>query len=216
MLKRFFPVLHIENDTQALKNAEIVANSNFDGTKGLFLIHHRKTYKHLQKTLFLIKDEFPTLFIGINALIFILIKFFDVFNDVDAIWCDDSGIPDNYSIYQNAHLLNKAEFFGGVAFKYQSIVSNLEEAVTIANNIMDVVTTSGDGTGRHADVNKIKTMKSFCLKRLGIASGITNENINTYLPDVDDFLVSTGINDDFYKFNSEKLNLMANTIFNYQ
>ena len=41
-------------------------------------------------------------------------------------------------------------YFGGVAFKYQRPVDDLAEATTKASRFIDVVTTSGAGTGHAA------------------------------------------------------------------
>ncbi|MBI2566855.1 MAG: hypothetical protein HYV63_07490 [Candidatus Schekmanbacteria bacterium] len=85
-------------------------------------------------------------------------------------------------------------YFGGVAFKYQRHVEDLEAACRVAARYMDVVTTSGPGTGHAAEVEKIRRMKqTLGSTPLGIASGIAPENIGHYLAHADCFLVATGI-----------------------
>jgi predicted TIM-barrel enzyme len=76
-------------------------------------------------------------------------------------------------------------------------------ATQIACHYMDVVTTSGSGTGMAAEPEKIKTMSTVAKKynkKLGIASGITPNNIKDY-ESVTYFLVATGISKDFHTFN---------------
>jgi predicted TIM-barrel enzyme len=71
---------------------------------------------------------------------------------------------------------------------------------------MDVVTTSGDGTGIAADIKKVSDMKSYIKDTpLGIASGITIENVDQYLPYVDAFLVATGISKTFTELDADKV-----------
>ncbi len=98
----------------------------------------------------------------------------------------------------------KGTYFGGVAFKGQRKVrpEHLGQAAQKATAFMDVVTTSGPGTGVAADIDKVRVMKealgSF---PLALASGVTPDNVGDYLPYVDCFLVATGISDDFEHLN---------------
>lgn len=102
-------------------------------------------------------------------------------------------------------------YFGGVAFKYQRPVLELEMAAMLAASYMDVITTSGPGTGLAAEVEKIRRMRAAIEdKPLAIASGITPENVKDYLGIADCFLVATGISRDFVTLDPEKLkHLMA-------
>lgn len=97
-------------------------------------------------------------------------------------------------------------WFGGVAFKYQRPVSDLEAACRIAAQYIDVVTTSGPGTGRAADVEKIQRMKqALGDSPLAIASGITPDNVEDYLPHADYFLVATGISRSFTELDANRV-----------
>jgi predicted TIM-barrel enzyme len=63
---------------------------------------------------------------------------------------------------------------------------------------MDVVTTSGVGTGHAAEIDKIQGMKQALGDfPLAIASGIKPANVTDYLPHADCFLVATGISKSF-------------------
>ena len=97
----------------------------------------------------------------------------------------------------------KGLYFGGVAFKYQKRVNNILLATKIACRYMDVITTSGNGTGVSAEPEKINLMSPIVQKynkKLGIASGITINNIEDY-KSVNYYLVATGISKDFFTFN---------------
>jgi predicted TIM-barrel enzyme len=78
---------------------------------------------------------------------------------------------------------------------------------------MDVVTTSGPGTGQAAHVEKIRTMKAALGDfPLAIASGITPENVKDYLPFSDCYLVATGISDSFEELNPDRVRALVNTV----
>ena len=109
-------------------------------------------------------------------------------------------------------------YFGGVAFKYQREVppEKLGDAAKLASKYMDVVTTSGPGTGRAAAVEKIATMK----KALGdfplaIASGITPDNAADFLPHADCFLVATGISSQFDELDRDMLRALMEVVRAY-
>jgi uncharacterized protein len=71
---------------------------------------------------------------------------------------------------------------------------------------MDVVTTSGAGTGQAAHLEKISAMKAALGDLpLAIASGITPENVRDYLPISDCYLVATGLGDSFEELNPDRV-----------
>jgi predicted TIM-barrel enzyme len=93
-----------------------------------------------------------------------------------------------------------------VAFKYQRQIEDLEAACRIACRFVDVVTTSGPGTGQAASVVTIRQMKQALGGwPLAIASGITPENVGDYLPFADCFLVATGISSSFTDLDPVKV-----------
>jgi predicted TIM-barrel enzyme len=73
-------------------------------------------------------------------------------------------------------------------------VRDLAKAARRAAPWIDVVTTSGPGTGKAAAPAKVRAMKEALGEHpLALASGVTPENVTDYLPWVDGFLVATGI-----------------------
>ena len=104
-------------------------------------------------------------------------------------------------------------FFGGVAFKYQRHVDHLEQAALLSTQYVDVVTTSGPGTARAANVSKIQTIK----KTLGpfplaIASGITPANVHNYLDISDCFLVASGISQSWTELDPKLVETLVSQI----
>lgn len=223
-MKRLFPVIHIENALQTLRNVE---KCNDVGTAGIFLIHHRANYKKLLAIAEKVHSSYPLLWVGINALDLTAAESFRLMPIwVKGIWSDNLGITEDAGIFnvlpaaatQPFRRMHPAEYFGGFAFKYQHPIVSLETGALKASKYCDTITTSGDGTGIAADITKIKRIKNGKLwsARLGIASGITPDNIAEYLPFVDDFLVATGISDDEHNLNREKLLNLNQKIVNYQ
>jgi predicted TIM-barrel enzyme len=98
-------------------------------------------------------------------------------------------------------------YFGGVAFKYQRKVEDLETAARIARAYMDVVTTSGPATGEAADIEKIRRMRDGLgpSEALAIASGLTVDNVSEYLPYADVLMVATGVSESWDKLDIDKL-----------
>ena len=104
-------------------------------------------------------------------------------------------------------------YFGGVAFKYQRPVDDLAQAAMIAADYMDVVTTSGPGTGHAASLEKISCLKQALGDQpLAIASGITPENVGDYLDRADCFLVATGVSKLWEELDSDGLTALVQNV----
>ncbi len=110
----------------------------------------------------------------------------------------------------------RALYFGGVAFKYQRRVQDVQAAARKAMRFMDVVTTSGPGTGQAADISRIRLMKEALGEfPLAIASGISPKNVGAYLPYSDCYLVATGISTDFSHLNPILLRALMEEVRSY-
>ena len=74
---------------------------------------------------------------------------------------------------------------------------------------MDVITTSGSGTGKSPSLEKIQLMRSYIGDTpLAIASGITPENKSMFTDLVDYLLVASSITDKDEKIEEYKLKLL--------
>jgi uncharacterized protein len=198
------PVIHVSDYEQAHRNVQISFDS---GSDGVFLINHLIPYAHLLDICKQIRNDFPYRWIGINCLD---LKSREVFSkittEVDGIWTDNAGIREELDEQVEADEINDSRinsefnglYFGGVAFKYQRYVFDIETVTALASKYVDVVTTSGPRTGQPAEISKIKKMKKVLGDHpLAIASGISKDNVQLYLPYVDCFLVATGISKSF-------------------
>ena len=217
------PVIHVENGEQAMQNVDIAWKT---GCSGVFLINHSISHVDLLEIYKDITTDFPYFWIGINCLDLLPTNVFSVIPEsINGVWVDNAMISEKDLEQKNAQNIQfsinrvnwRGLYFGGVAFKYQPEVNNLEFITKQATRFMDVVTTSGPATGQSADVEKIKLMRSYLGKQfpLAIASGITPENVSNYLPFVNAFLVATGISSSSTELNEEKTQLLVDKVRSY-
>ena len=216
------PVIHAETEEQVLCNADIAREAGCDG---IFLINHAISAQNLLEIHRAVVNTYPDWWVGVNCL---SVATEDVFGmlpaGVDGVWADHGGIDDSREDQPEATTIQskreasgwKGLYFGGVAFKYQRPVQDPARAARLAMSFMDVVTTSGPGTGLAASVEKIRTMKqALGAFPLAIASGITPENVHEYLDHADCFLVATGIAESFNELDAERVSALVDGIRYY-
>lgn len=213
------PVVHVTNAEQALRNTRI---ANRAGADGVFLIGHGLAWDRLLAIHDVVADDLEGWWIGVNCLDLAPAEVFARISPrVSGVWVDDAGIREDRPQQTAAEALARARaasgstalYFGGVAFKYQRTVADVAGAARIAADYMDVVTTSGRGTGHAADVDKIRTMKAALgTTPLAIASGITPENVGDYLPHADCFLVATGISTSFDELDPARVAALVDRV----
>ncbi len=142
---------------------------------------------------------------------------------VDGLWVDDAGIKNSGScfeaeVFKDIFLVPERSWlcFGGVAFKGQELIDDVEQAARNAIPFMDVIATSGDETGMPPTLEKIQLMrKGSDGHALFIASGMTPYNVYPFLPYIDGILASTGVSSSFTEFDPELVPLLINTIHQY-
>jgi uncharacterized protein len=226
MKKRLLPVIHIKTPEHTLEQVDVaVAN----GADGVWLINHAPhgegsaTMQHLERA----RHRHPDLWIGVNLLgtpAHVAMRIVTMTSirgaRIDGLWADDSGIRDDGASPKARNVWTakreagwEGEYFGSVAFKAGPIIQDPAKAAAAAVPFMDVVTTSGTATGVAADLDKVRAMKEAVGDhRLAVASGITPENARDYMPYVDDFLVATGISQNFHTLDPAKVRVLAATL----
>jgi len=215
------PVIHAETEEQALRNADIAREAGCDG---IFLINHAVSAARLLEIYRAVDQACPDWWVGVNCLGIAPEEVFpDLSGRVDGLWSDNARIDEEEDEQPGAETIQasreasgwKGLYFGGVAFKYQRPVRDHARAARLAAGFMDVVTTSGPGTGQAAPVEKIRTMKqAIGAFPLAIASGITPENVRDYLDHADCFLVATGIAKSFSELDARRVRALADIIRN--
>ena len=192
------------------------------GADGVFLINHGMSDKSLLEVHRTVTTEHSDWWVGVNCLGLYPGKVFEQIDDcVAGVRVDNAMIDERGGDQSQAREILAAReasgwqglYFGGVAFKYQRPVDDLAHAARLAADYMDVVTTSGPGTGRAASPEKIRTMKDALGETpLAIASGITPENVADYLECADCFLVATGISQTFEELDADRTRLLIETV----
>lgn len=213
------PVVHVTSLEQARRNVTIASDAEADG---VFLINHAMRWQELLSIHDQLARERTNVWIGVNCLDLDPADVFAAVGDrIQGVWVDNAEIVETSSRQEAADEIRSAQghhdwkglYFGGVAFKYQGEVADLRAACRAAAPYMDVVTTSGPGTGRPASVEKIRVMKEALGDHpLAIASGITPDNVADYLPFADCFLVATGISDAFDEFDPKKVRALVDRV----
>lgn len=215
--KQLIPVLHVMDEEQVSSNLITLKASGLDK---VFLIAHEGKYtdpEYLYDLIRLAKDR--GFWVGANFL------GCDPENELmrpqsinlDALWYDNSyaGLDDDRTelIFKTRNdCADNVQLFGGVAFKYCEQPKDIIAACKTAACFMDVVVTSGDGTGIAPDVAKIEQMKAAVGgSKLGIASGITPDNVANF-DSADIYMVSTGISSSFYTFDADKIQKLVEKI----
>lgn len=200
--KAVLPVIHVESHEQAKRNIEVCIEKDADGC---FLIGHGLNDSELIDIAREMTIEYDY-WIGINCLGSTPKKSIKDAWFMHGVWSDNAFISPQREVYQGL-------YFGGVAFKYQKLNKTLEQDCIDAMQFVDIITTSGSGTGKAPDIEKIKKMRGYLGNfPLAVASGITVENVDEFLPYVDCFLVSTGISKDWQDLDPIKVSSLVEKV----
>lgn len=218
-------VIHVDAKAQALANT-IVAFG--EGADGVFLINHNMSAGELRDIYLDIRSAFEKEWIGINFLGSPRLRVLKGLapESVSGIWSDNAGYGESEDPLRVPRSLDEARqstpfgkrmlYFGGVSFKHQHDTTDIAAASRSAAECkpyVDVITTSGDKTGKPPTVEKIVAMRqALGTHPLAIASGMTPENIQPFLPHVDAFLVATGISKSFTELDPVRVCAMAKIV----
>lgn len=174
--KTLLAVIHCEGPDHTYRNAKIAKDN---GAHGIFLINHsfhaksEQRSKDLMSWYRLVREQFPDYWIGVNLLGVPLEEISDyVTRSVNGIWTDRSGVPNaqwkaehpNQTCAAKNFLAEQKDwpgiYFGGTAFKYTGLEHDDPATAALeAMPYMDVITTSGDGTGSAPMTQKLKAMR---------------------------------------------------------
>jgi len=223
------PVVHPVGHDEAMSSIRVAVEA---GVKGIFLINQGMSAEEVLELVMVVRAQLPALWVGINLL---GVPPAEVLRRglaacagrLDGIWADNADIDENAPSQPVAQELVDARrargwtglYFGGVAFKYQREVpsASLGRAAQAAMPFMDVICTSGPGTGKEAEVDKVIAMRTGIGSggSLALASGVTDGNVAGYLPYVDAYLVGTGIEREFGILDPVKVSRLEQIIAGY-
>ncbi len=233
--KQFLVALHVQSDNQAIREAHNILTP--DGAHGILLVNNggfvkgEGPYPNLFDIAEHIKLILPDYVVGINPLETSTVRALELLSEheLDILWKDNGGVYEIGSqilIFENilkALHGNPVKYYGGVAFKYQTQPSNLKGVCEVAAKHFSAVITSGDGTGSQPSLEKIRMIREYIgpEAKLGIASGMSVENVNLFLPYADIFIVGTslcegdGHRENSFKYVSRKIQNFRKQIDKY-
>lgn len=219
--KKVYPVIHYKTNFQTFEQAHIAVDS---GADGLFIISHEGDNLSVLNIALQIRLYYPDLDIGVNFLGWEPLESLrcvnEFSNSINMIWFDDVGISEGLSneitllIATAKKLIPSLKVFASVAFKYQKIDNNPSASALLAESLDLIPVTSGNSTGTAPELDKIKTMSKELTKGLGIASGMSCDNIEQFAPYLEHILVSTGVSKDFHKFDYQLLRTFIGKVRN--
>lgn len=215
----FLPVIHAQNLPQAVYNTQIAREA---GADGVFLINQGRggssmPFEELIDLYHEMRDRFPFFWIGLNSLDRGHEAIDDIPRSLQGLWVDSSGINEtglnekarSFAVSREARRW-RGLYFGGVGFKYQPAPADVARAAKNAMPFVDVITTSGDATGSAPTIEKIEAIKQVIgAHPLAIASGMSPDNVQKFMPIADCFLVATGISRSFTELDSKKTTAFA-------
>ena len=202
------PVIHVEDLEQVCASIDICIS--LDINKVFLISHGTLDYNGLINLIREVKALYPKLWVGANFLdinanqAISLDLYF-----IDAIWTDASVSMDDCKLFRKY----KGLHFGGLAFKYQSQPTDLEEACKMSTLTTDVATTSGSGTGQAPTTVKIDNIRKYLgTHPMAIASGVSIDNIESYVGKANYLMVASSITDNNEIINFEKLKTLKNKL----
>lgn len=217
----FLPVIHVESAEQAARN---VVRAREAGADGVFLIHHHEGYEELLPLAQAAAECYPDWFVGVNCLD---LRAHEVVGKlppgIKGIWSDNAGVrveggetmPQLFAEECRKHGWEGLHF-GGVAFKYQHQAGTPGQQARAAVGKMDVICTSGSGTGHAMNAEKAREMREAVGNfPLAVASGVSIDNVHELLPYIDAYLVASSIGDSFHELNPKRTRTLAEIIHAY-
>lgn len=225
------PVIHFASLAAARDSIRVSADA---GADGVFLITQGTDADGVRALVDWMREHCPQLRRGVNILGDERAAF--AMDGVEVVWTDcelvnlyahDPAASPESRIEAGRHqvvpgYLSKRTrpWSGGCAFKTHHTMSDEEAhiAARIAGYHMDVVTTSGPATGRAASVDRLRVIRQAMDLQghvdvpLGLASGVTPENVESALEFVQMFIVASGIESAFGVLNPKRTARLVQTV----
>jgi len=226
-MKKFYPVIHCYDGATDNKNIKTAIDN---GADGIFLINHGVLSDYSFELS--VRNACARYKIGANFLNLSNIEALEKAVDfgLDMLWVDNAGCDDCENLQSAEDFFKRScelddnmevEIFGGIHFKYQpEPKSSIEDSLYQSLAYIDVPTLSGSATGSPANIEFVQRAYSALEARnntywpdkgdrsLAIASGISIDNANEYLPYIDKFLVASSI--------EEKLKMLREMIHSFK
>ncbi|GBG14541.1 N-(5'-phosphoribosyl)anthranilate isomerase [Novimethylophilus kurashikiensis] len=219
-----YPVIHHLDDVTTIHQACVAKAC---GADGVFLISHNGEDSDLPPLAYQLKcmiSSSPREFkVGINLLSKDAYTAYRYARKhlIDMVWVDAPGVSSEGGYAEEARRMadiidGSIDFFGSVAFKYQPHEPNPDIVAVMARDLGMLPTTSGTATGSAPDIAKARLMsKALEGGPLAVASGMSVDNVDAYLPYFTHYLVATGVSLDENHFDPEKLKAFVRKVHEY-
>jgi predicted TIM-barrel enzyme len=196
------PVIHVIDYDQVQMNVETCLETGIDH---VFIIDHgsRNSPAWLATVREHLKADYPELWVGINFLFLpnhLAIPTGEVCG-ANAVWCDTAGLvrpgdEENAKQLHGIRVQKEMLYFGGIEFKYQPTPHpyDYEWLYENAMKYVDVITTSGPGTGKQIRLDKLIRIRETVGKHpIAVASGIDENNAKEISKYADYLMVASSI-----------------------
>ena len=218
------PVLSCYNEIQFKKNiVKLYSYFQVRGINGIWILSTNSSIEIVIKVFLWAKENYPDFWIGVNLIGHHIPKVLNCLSYIspDGLWIDNSNVTDKDTqnipelITDQFKKLNfKGLYFGGVLFKYNPDMGDPQKILKKTHEYMDVIITSGEGTGIEIDSDKIEFIHQNTKQNMFIAnaSGITPENVHKIKKKCNIFVVRTSIVDKYNNINLNKLEKLITSI----
>lgn len=210
-------VIHAETYEQIFENAAIAIETKADG---ILLINHTISGEELVAHYNRLQRAYPELWIGLNCLTLSPMELLQKVPDLYSLWTDSCGFGNDGEWLPGYEVLAGFQglWFGGFAFKHQPQPTDIERDAHLASYFMDVMTTSGEATGKPAEYSKVQRIRQSIGQStvLALASGVNAVNVKAYLPLVDCFIVASSVTDGNARLIRPKLVELVELVHSYE
>ncbi len=207
----------IEN---AIKDLEASLNNGADA------IVFEGGYEKLDETLTALRKIYPDKPIGVNCLCSSksYVETFELAkkHKLQIAWTDFSGVDliegyDEFSLQEIDKLKPEGVFYvSGIHMKYSTLqdpTKTIEKSAQQAIGWMDGIVITGTATGVATDPERARRARAVIGDYpMGAASGVSAENVNTIIQNVDFMLVNTSISDLSHRILPEKVKALRQAI----
>jgi hypothetical protein len=221
--KTIMPVLSCNNIEHFQQNITLLVMHCYNKIGGIWLSCSNCSVDVIKQTYTWIKNVYPSLWVGINLVGETIIKMLEFIQEFkpDGIWSDRSYITDEEIQNIPKIIIDSFKrsnwnglYFGGTLFKYVKQDGDVNKILENSIKYMDVLTTSGNGTGIEINKEKIEKIYNQVSEKIlvAIASGITSDNILRLSKTCDIFIVGTSITDKNSNIIINKLTELYNAL----
>ena len=205
---KIYPVVHVNTVETAVEQAAIALSA---GADGVYLIHHGADNLALFRAFDRVVADHPTAYVGRNLLgsstLQALVRLegaltaSEIRRAPSGLWSDDIRADrDPFAARArviDSEVLHGLRILGGIAFKYTSTFTEdpavARDETLALRDAVDVVTTSGSGTGTPPTIEKLQAMREVAGRPIAVASGISADNVDSYRSLIDEVLVASSL-----------------------